>query len=400
MNVFRGSKRKMILIIAAVIMVMAIIFFVWKGKKAGEPAEIQNNAQNGAGGGFSEYGIGGDREYPEGIIVLEPGDDYNVMLSDRGLLSSEGSLSAVGGALNPTEGAAAVSAKESASTTTVLVYCIGSDLESENGCATADLREMIESGIGKAKNVNLIIQTGGTKTWKNNAVSAGRLERFRILRDGMYLLEDAEQKSMVDPDTLSEFISWGADKFPADRMCMIIWGRGGGAVSGIGGDEFHEGSLKLTDIDAAFTKAGVHFDFVGFDASLMGTVETAYMLRSHADNMIASQEAEPGGGWYYTGWLRLLAADPAIGTDILAKQLADDMVRYSATCGQAASLSAVRLDRIQGVYSQICSFLANVKTAAAGSDFARIANALSGSGISGDGLYDQTDIVEFALNTG
>ncbi|MCR5235609.1 MAG: hypothetical protein K6E34_00220 [Lachnospiraceae bacterium] len=37
-----------------------------------------------------------------------------------------------------------------------------------------------------------------------------------------------------------------------------------------------------------------HFDFIGFDACLMATVETAYMLSPYADYMIASEEFEPG----------------------------------------------------------------------------------------------------------
>ena len=41
------------------------------------------------------------------------------------------------------------------------------------------------------------------------------------------------------------------------------------------------------------------FEFVGFDACLMGTVETAGLMASYARYMVASQETEPGCGWEY-----------------------------------------------------------------------------------------------------
>ena len=61
----------------------------------------------------------------------------------------------------------------------------------------------------------------------------------------------------------------------------------------------------------ALTKAGVAFDFIGFDACLMATAENALMLTKHADYLIASEETEPGVGWYYTNWLTSLGKDPS-----------------------------------------------------------------------------------------
>ena len=49
-------------------------------------------------------------------------------------------------------------------------------------------------------------------------------------------------------------------------------------------------------------RAGVKFDFVGFDACLMATYEMAAHMASYADYMVASEELEPGIGWNYQGW--------------------------------------------------------------------------------------------------
>ena len=72
--------------------------------------------------------------------------------------------------------------------------------------------------------------------------------------------------------------------------------------------------MTLDEIHSALTKADVDFDFIGFDACLMATYETAVMLEQHADYMIASEETEPGIGWYYTGWINALSSNTSINT--------------------------------------------------------------------------------------
>ena len=53
---------------------------------------------------------------------------------------------------------------------TVMVYLCGTDLESEYGMATSDLKEMLAADL--SDNVNVVVQTGGASKWKNNVVSS------------------------------------------------------------------------------------------------------------------------------------------------------------------------------------------------------------------------------------
>ncbi len=52
-----------------------------------------------------------------------------------------------------------------AESATVMVYIIGSDLESEGGCASDDIGEMLEADLGD--NLNIVLQTGGAFDWKD-----------------------------------------------------------------------------------------------------------------------------------------------------------------------------------------------------------------------------------------
>ena len=53
-------------------------------------------------------------------------------------------------------------------TMTILVYMCGADLESENGMASSDLKEMVNANL--SDNVNLIVYTGGARKWRNSVV--------------------------------------------------------------------------------------------------------------------------------------------------------------------------------------------------------------------------------------
>jgi hypothetical protein len=184
---------------------------------------------------------------------------------------------------------------------TILLYLCGTDLESRSKMATSDLQEMLDATVGEK--INLIVYTGGCKQWQNNVLSSRTNQIWQVKDDGLVCLDDdVGSVSMTKPETLSEFIRYGAKKFPANRMALIFWDHGGGSVSGFGYDEKYAstGSMDLAEIDRALTDGGVKFDFVGFDACLMATAETALMLSDHADYLIASEETEPGIGWYYT----------------------------------------------------------------------------------------------------
>jgi len=236
-------------------------------------------------------------------------------------------------------------------TTTIMIYMCGTDLESGGGFATKDLQEMMAADIGE--NINLLVWTGGCKQWKNNLVSASKNQIYQVNKGGMTLLAETDSLSpMTDPKTLSQFLSWGGKNFPADRYELIFWDHGGGSVSGYGYDEVfpRSGSMTLDGIAQALKDANLTFDFIGFDACLMATLETALVAEPYADYLIASEETEPGCGWYYTDWLNALSQNPSLPALEIGKNICDSFV---AVCGQVAArqqatLSVIDLAELHG----------------------------------------------------
>jgi len=288
---------------------------------------------------------------------------------------------------------------------TIMVYLCGTDLESRSSMATSDLQEMIAADI--SDKVNLIVYTGGCKGWRNNAVSSSTNQIWQVKDEGMVCLEkNLGQLSMTDEDTLSDFIRWCAKKFPANRNSLIFWDHGGGSVSGFGYDEkfSSSGSMSLAEIDKALTAGGVKFDFVGFDACLMATAENALMLTEHADYLIASEETEPGIGWYYTNWLTALSKDTSMPTLEVGKMIVDDFVDTCAKkcAGQSTTLSVVDLAEFEvAVPDVLAEFSSDTCDLIRNKEYAAVSNARSGAREFGSSSkIDQVDLVHLAKNMG
>ena len=85
-------------------------------------------------------------------------------------------------------------------------YLCGSNLESDNGAATADLDEMLQ--VKLPDNVQVIIETGGAVEWQNDNVSADKLGRYIYDSEGFREIEQVELENMGSKDTLEDFLSF------------------------------------------------------------------------------------------------------------------------------------------------------------------------------------------------
>ena len=288
-------------------------------------------------------------------------------------------------------------------TITILVYMCGTDLESQNGMGTADLKEMLNASL--SDKVNLIVYTGGCKKWRNNVVSSSKNQIYQIKNGSLTrLVEDAGTASMTNPNTLAEFIKFGAENFEANRMCLIFWDHGGGSVSGYGYDERYGSgqSMTLAGINEALQKGGVQFDFIGFDACLMATVENGLMLSQYADYMIASEETEPGVGWYYTNWLNKVSSNTSMSTVDIGKIITDDFVEVcNKQCrGQATTLSVVDLAELAAtVPEELKTFSIDTNELIQNKEYKKVSSARSKTReFASSTKIDQIDLVHFAKN--
>ena len=184
----------------------------------------------------------------------------------------------------------------------VLVYMNGSSLENEQEqLASEDIEEM-KSVTDGDENYHLVVEQGGSSVWEKQS-------RFSIQSSGIRHFEEMATRNMGDKSTLADFLNYGIMSYPAEKYLLIMWNHGNGPVEGFGSDELYQGdSLELWEIREGFEMSEMKkhsFELVGFDACLMGTVETAYMMPDNVKYIAASPEVEPGEGWNYK-WLDIL----------------------------------------------------------------------------------------------
>ena len=288
---------------------------------------------------------------------------------------------------------------------TILVYMCGADLESQSGMATADLQEMLSAKL--SRNVNILVYTGGATAWKNNVVSSRTNQIYKVENGNLRCLEkDLGSAAMTDPATLTSFIKYGTKNYPANRTELILWDHGGGSISGYGYDEkfARSGSMDLNGIDRALKNAGATFDFIGFDACLMATVENALMLTPYADYLIASEETEPGVGWYYTNWLTALSADTSMPTVQIGRNIADDFVSVCAQkcAGQKTTLSVIDLAELEKTIPDTLKGFAASTLELLGNDEYKTVSDARGSAreFAASSKIDQVDLVSLSNRLG
>lgn len=187
-------------------------------------------------------------------------------------------------------------------TRTIMIYMNGSDLETKNGLASEDIREIEK--VNFSDNTKVLIETGGTKKWHNKNIDNTINERFEIKNHKLTLIEKLDERNMGKSDTLSDFLNFCFNYNKSDEYVLIFWNHGAGAVSGFGKDEnFDEDTLLLKEMRSAFEESykinKKVIDLVVFDACLMGSYETANILSKYAKYMVASEELVYGFGFNY-----------------------------------------------------------------------------------------------------
>lgn len=189
---------------------------------------------------------------------------------------------------------------------TILLYICGADLESDSGCATTDIGEILKVN-NQPEGVNIVLQTGGAKKWQKYGISSSVLSRYHVENKALVLDQTLPNASMGDQATLESFLNWGLQEYPADRTGLVFWNHGG-ALDGCCFDEKFGGSLKNSETSAAFKNVFEEnnidkLEFVGYDCCLMQVQDIAEFNSHYFNYMIGSEEAEMGSGWKYDAWI-------------------------------------------------------------------------------------------------
>ncbi len=247
---------------------------------------------------------------------------------------------------------------------TLLVYIVGSDLESGSNAATTDIAEMI-AGATSTEYVNVLLLTGGSNKpgWET--------PRSFLIADGQQteLTFQPSSTNMANPNNVTEFINWGIANYPAQSYMLDLWNHGG-ELRGFGWVDGTEDHLSINQIQqaigqTAFITGGNKFDVIGFDACLMASLEVQSMLKDYASFYIGSEETEPGHGWNYTPIIEAMEGGGALYGDQIGTIIVDSYKQHAideGTWNTGVTLSLMNMANITALETKLQVLLNKIGT--------------------------------------
>ncbi|WP_292145252.1 clostripain-related cysteine peptidase [Butyrivibrio sp.] len=281
-------------------------------------------------------------------------------------------------------------------TRTIMIFLNGTDLESNSCFGTKNMLDLLRANI--PDNTKIYITTGGTNKWHMNdgdyyadyacnllypgkqiaeldenekkevnkyadelynlyATDISRdVQIYEVLKDDnntnyLSLRETYTDLYFLDNTYLTDFIDYVTSSTSSEYYDLILWDHGNG-IKGYGFDEIYDNDVKEGKTDkrndvgftldklmasienSDFIQDGKKFDFIGFDACQMATIEVADALHGYSDYLIFSEENEPGAGWDYYEFMTAYSENPDMETTELATNIIDSyMDQYKDNSG-------------------------------------------------------------------
>lgn len=187
--------------------------------------------------------------------------------------------------------------------------------------------------VGSSDQVNLVVQ------WSSR--SAKKTVRMLIIKSpnddkvNSPVLQDLGFINMGSAKNLEDFIRWGIENFPAKHYFINVSNHGAGwrefprdkdiIIGDISDDEVFNDAITTEQLGDAMKYAsqliGHKVDLYGSDACFMAMPEVANEMADSVEYSVGSEDTEPGFGWPYAKFLKMIEAKPTMPAPDMAKLL-------------------------------------------------------------------------------
>ncbi|MDO5844272.1 MAG: clostripain-related cysteine peptidase [Methanocorpusculum sp.] len=253
----------------------------------------------------------------------------------------------------------------------IVMYVVGSDLETNYNFATNNLIDLANNLDESAGDV-IICYGGANKAGWNDGVTITNLSLLADdAEDGVIGVDTATGKTtefiltrysgdMSTPELLGTSLAYADDYGEANGLTnanryIIFWDHGGAWI-GFGTNVVTGKTMSLEEL-AEGMSAAEKYDMIVFNACLMGSIEVANALYPYADYMLASEESTPAiKGLNYTGLGIALSENPSMTPKQLADVLIDTYIPESIGMHVPKVQALVDLNRVPAVISALDTF--------------------------------------------
>ncbi len=154
---------------------------------------------------------------------------------------------------------------------------------------------------------------------------------YYIEQDNSQLLEEMDEQNTGDPLTLTEFVEYCNDNYPAERNVLVLWDHGSSFI-GVCWDEHTDGEEDhLTHEEITEALSGYEIEVLGLDACIQAFIEVAYeysVSEIDVEYLVGSEGFVPLDGYPYDQIAGKLVDEPDIETEELLAFWTDAYVSY------------------------------------------------------------------------
>jgi hypothetical protein len=263
--------------------------------------------------------------------------------------------------------------KTTTPTWTVMMYGAGNNNldNADNGTSyvVADVQDM--ELIGSSSNLNIVAMV-------SSARMSGGAKYYHIEQHSNELpntlsspvLENLGSQSMASPATLTNFINYCKDHYPAQHYLLVIDDHGAG-WPGSCTEDLPGGThdlMSMPDMKNAIANSALgRVDIVTFHACLMAMAEVAYELKPVADYMTACQFTMPMenvlGADLWLGWIR---DNSGASTSDVAHKVCEKVLERARGKGKTTTYSMIKLSAMDAVGAKLGAFGNMLSTEGAG----------------------------------
>jgi len=194
----------------------------------------------------------------------------------------------------------------SAESWTVLLYMAADNNLAEMG--RLDINSL--ESVAQPADLNLIVQADFPEGAKRYKIQQDNSEQITSP-----VLANLGTINSGDPNTLNSFIKWGFNRYPAQRIMLIIWSHGDSWYKDNSGkwicpDDNAQDLISVSEGELVLALSGIpHLDILLFDACSMQSIEVINEIHSFADYIIGSEDLVPQYGFPYEDIIPLFDSD-------------------------------------------------------------------------------------------